>query len=85
MFTIPANLTYVSNRDGALILDKPKNAMTPLNSTGAYIWQRLGQGIALDDIIAELANETESDPKAIAADVGLFLEDLKSLGLLREA
>lgn len=84
MFTIPANLTYVSNRDGALILDKPKNAMTPLNSTGAYIWQRLERGTLPDDIVAELANETDSDPKAVAADVNLFLEDLKSQDLLRE-
>jgi hypothetical protein len=84
MFTIPENLTYVSNRDGALILDKPKNAMTPLNSTGAYIWQRLEQGTSPDDIVNELASETESDPKVVAADVNLFLEDLKSQGLLRE-
>ena len=84
MFTIPENLTYVSNRDGALILDKPKNAMTPLNSTGAYIWQRLEQGTSPDDIVNGLASETDSDPKVVAADVNLFLEDLKSQGLLRE-
>lgn len=82
MFMIPANLRYATNRDGAVILDVSNNAITPLNSTGAYIWQRLERGMLLDDIITELARETDTDREIVAADVGRFMENLKSQRLV---
>ena len=85
MLRIPVDLRFVANRDGALILDTPQNAMTPLNSTGAYVWQRLERGMALDDIVTELANETNTDRERVAEDVGRFLENLKSRRLLAGA
>lgn len=82
MFRIPANLRYATNRDGAVILDVANNAITPLNSTGAYIWQRLESGMPLDDIITELARETDTDREIVAGDVGRFMENLKSQHLV---
>jgi hypothetical protein len=82
MFMIPANLRYATNRDGAVILDVSNNAIIPLNSTGAYIWQRLERGMLLDDIVTELARETDTDREIVAADVGRFMENLKSQRLV---
>jgi hypothetical protein len=78
MLTIPGHLKSVVNRDGAIILDTPNNAITPLNSTGAFIWERLERGTVLDDIITELAQETSTDRATVAADVGLFVSELKT-------
>jgi hypothetical protein len=58
----------VVDQDGAVILDIPRNAMTTLNSTGAYIWQRLNQGMSLDAIVAQLANDT--DTSSVTTTVG---------------
>jgi hypothetical protein len=82
MLTIPRTLRSVVNRDGAVILDIPHNAATPLNSTGAYIWQRLERGMPVDEIVAQLARETNTDIETVAADVDRFVETLKSRHLL---
>ena len=85
MLTIPMNLKHAVNRDGAIILDTPNNAMTPLNSTGAYIWQRLERGILLGDIVKELASETGVEQTIVAADVDRFIDELKARRLLLES
>jgi Coenzyme PQQ synthesis protein D (PqqD) len=85
MPVIPTNLKHVVNSDGALILDALRNAMTPLNSTGAYVWQRLERGMLLEDIVTELANETGADRARVAVDIDHFIDDLKSRHLLMES
>lgn len=82
MLTIPRNLKSVVDRDGAIILDTPNNLMTPLNSTGAYVWRGLERGMMLDDIVAQLARETNTDIAIVAVDVDRFMEQLKSRHLL---
>ena len=72
----------VKYKDIAVILDIPRNAMTTLNPTGAYIWQRLEQGMRLDEIVTELASETGTDEAVVAKDVDAFMEELKSKHLL---
>jgi hypothetical protein len=82
MVTTPAHLRSIVDHDGAVILDIQHNAVTPLNSTGAYIWQRLEQGMLVDDIVAQLARATNTEIEIVAADVDRFLEKLKSRHLL---
>ncbi|HUZ96182.1 MAG TPA: PqqD family protein [Edaphobacter sp.] len=82
MAAMPAHLRSIVDHDGAVILDIKHNAATPLNSTGAYIWQRLEQGMLVDDIVAQLARETNTEIEIVAADVDRFLEKLKSRHLL---
>jgi len=82
MAAMPAHLRSIVDHDGAVILDIQHNAATPLNSTGAYIWQRLEQGMLVDDIVAQLARETNTEIEIVAADVDRFLEKLKSRHLL---
>jgi hypothetical protein len=78
MLTNMPNIRSVVDQDGAVILDIPRNAMTTLNSTGAYIWQCLNQGMSLDAIVAQLANDTGTDATVVTVDVATFMEELKS-------
>jgi hypothetical protein len=82
MVKIPRELRSIVDHDGAVILDIPRNAITALNPTGAYIWQRLARGVLIDAIVRELSQETGTDETAVAADVDAFMEELKSKHLV---
>jgi hypothetical protein len=82
MFSSPANLRTVVNRDGAAILDVPRNQITTLNSTGGFIWDRLQQGRTVEQAIQDLAIESNTDPAIVERGVRAFLEQLKSEHLL---
>jgi len=82
MAILAAHLRSIVDHDGAVILDFKRDAMLTLNSTGGYVWERLRQGIQVDDIIRELASETGADPMIVDRDVQSFLDELKSKHLL---
>ncbi|MGD0941455.1 MAG: PqqD family protein [Terracidiphilus sp.] len=75
-------LRTVTNQDGAAILDVPRHQITTLNSTGGFIWQRLQQGLSVEQVIRDLATETDTDPATVEKDVHSFLEQLRSKQLL---
>jgi hypothetical protein len=62
--------------DGAMILNISADEVITLNATGGYIWARLEEGIAIDEIVARLAAETGHDAVAVATDVHEFLAQL---------
>jgi hypothetical protein len=82
MITSGANLRSVVDRDGAVILDMERNAISTLNPTGAYVWEGLQQGKLIDEIIENLARETGADSSIVVRDVNAFLEELKLKHLL---
>jgi hypothetical protein len=71
MATMPAHLRSIVDHHGAVILDSSRNAMTILDATGAYVWQRLNRGMPLDTIVAELARDTASTHEQLPGP-GLF-------------
>lgn len=75
-------LRTVTNQDGAAILDVPRHQITTLNSTGGFIWQRLQQGLSAEQVIRDLASESDTDPAIVERDVHSFLEQLRSKQLL---
>ena len=75
-------LRTVTNQDGAAILDIPRHQITTLNSTGGFIWQRLEQGLSVEQVIRDLATESNTDPAIVEKDVQSFLEQLRSKQLL---
>lgn len=77
-----AHLRSIIDHDGAVILDIEHDAMLTLNSTGGYVWEKLKQGKLIDEIISELAKETNTDPTTVDRDVQAFLDELKSKHLL---
>ena len=82
MPSIPPHLQSVVNQDGAAILDVPRHQITTLNSTGGFIWQRLQQGLSVEQVIHDLATESDTHPAIVEKDVHLFLEQLQSKQLL---
>ena len=78
-----SKLRTVINPDGAAILDIPRNQITTLNSTGGFIWERLQQGLPVEQIVDALARESNTDPLIVEKDVNTFLEQLQSKHLLR--
>ena len=82
MFTPTRHLCSIIDHDGAVILDISRNSMIALNQTGAYIWQRLREGMDLDTITTMLARETNTDEISVSTDVAAFLEELKSRHLV---
>ena len=71
------HLRSVVDQDGAVILDMERNAMSTLNSTGAYVWDGLQRGQSIDEIIESLARETGTDRLLVDQDVHAFMHDLK--------
>ena len=82
MITVTPNLKSIVDHDGAVILDISRNSMTTLDTTGAYVWNRLRKGLAVDAIVAELARDTGADQEMIAKDVDEFMDQLKSRHLV---
>jgi hypothetical protein len=78
MTTGSSQLHTVVDQDGAAILDIEHGLISTLNSTGAYVWQRLERGEPIETIIANLARETGEDLLVVARDVREFTETLKS-------
>ena len=70
------------NRDGAVILDTCRGMISTLNSTGAYIWEALGQGDTVSSIVSQLATETGERPETIETDVQEFIHCLEVNNLL---
>jgi hypothetical protein len=82
MFATPPHIRSVVDQDGAVILDIKRDAMLILNATGSYVWQRLQQGALFDEIVRDLARDTNSDTTRIECDVREFVEQLKSKQVL---
>lgn len=75
-------LHTVVNPDGAAILDIPRNQITTLNSTGAFVWDRLQQGVSIEQLIHDLSVESNTDSRVVERDLDVFLEQLRSHQLL---
>jgi len=77
-----AQLSFIVDADGATVLDVEHDAILSLNSTGAYVWERLQQGKDVDEIVRHLASDTGVDMPVVDRDVRAFLEQLKAKHLL---
>ena len=82
MVEIVPHIRSIVDHDGAVILDIPRNTMTTLDSTGAYVWERLQGGLQVDAIVRELAHDTGVEESVVAKDVEEFMEQLKSKHLV---
>lgn len=82
MPAIKPDLRSLVTAEGAMILDIAADEMTTLNPTGGYVWARLREGKTIDQIVADLANDTGQDAAAIASDVHKFVEQLMEKDLV---
>lgn len=79
-----AHLSTMINEDGCAILEASMGTITTLNSTGAFIWQALERGEALDTITANLARETGEPLRNVKPDVLKFVDAMKKAHLLAD-
>lgn len=80
---IPAHLHSVVDPDGAAILDIDRGLISTLNPTGAYVWQALQRGEAVETIVTNLARETGEQATTVERDVRDFIGRLKEQHLLK--
>lgn len=81
MASTQAELRSVVTADGAAILDVRRGTISPLNDTGAYVWQALQRGENTEVIAQNLARETGAALDVVQRDVQLFVEALKGRDL----
>ena len=62
----------------------PENCVFPLNETGVFIWERLSQGVPLDETARALAETFAVDPAAAQADCREYAGELLAQQLLEE-
>lgn len=63
---------------------KAFDGMLRLNETGAFLWNKLLVGSTAADLAADLVKEYDVDIETAAADVGDFLETVRSVGFVEE-
>jgi hypothetical protein len=65
---------------GAKVMDM--NSLITLNATGRRVWELLEEDRSLEDLAAVVAQEFDVDQETGRADIQVFLDDLKQMGLL---
>ena len=78
MLSTPTNLRTIANSDGAAILDVSSNQITTLNSTGSFIWARLQEGLAVQEIVNQIARASDMEITLVEREVIAFVDDLKA-------
>jgi hypothetical protein len=68
---------------GAVLLNLDTAAYHGLNQTGSVIWETVGDGKPLGDVVPEVAALFEDAPPALTTEVTAFIEDLVERDLLR--
>jgi len=79
---IRENLRTILDQDGAAILDVSRNEITTLNSSGAFVWERLERGYTADGIVDELASMCHADRATVSDSVYRFLHELDAKHLI---
>jgi hypothetical protein len=68
---------------GAVLLNLDTSAYHGLNQTGSAIWEAVGEGKAIDELVPEVASNFDDAPPSMPAEVTAFIEDLLERDLLR--
>ena len=60
------------------------NGMMNLNETGAFLFEKMIDGISRDDLIKALTDEYDVDDETAAEDVDAFIEKVKEQDLFED-
>ena len=58
------------------------NGIIKLNDTGRFLWDRLSQGVEMDELVDAILSEYEIDRETAAADVASFVNTLKGANII---
>jgi hypothetical protein len=73
----------LADEGGAVLLNLDTAAYHGLNQTGSMIWETVGDGKPLGEVVPQVAALFEDAPPALGQEVTLFIEDLVERDLLR--
>lgn len=82
MYSISEDVRTTYNEDGAVLLALGRGAVLRLNATGALVFQRLQQGVAEPQIVAEVCDRFGILPRTAEEDISVFLNAIEQLGLV---
>jgi hypothetical protein len=68
---------------GAVLLNLDTAAYHGLNQTGSAIWETVGEGKPLGEVVPQVAALFDDPPPTLAQEVTMFIEDLVERDLLR--
>jgi hypothetical protein len=75
----------IENADGELIvLDKAAGKVHQLNSSAAFVWNCLSDGLAIDEIALMLSEAFDVGPEAALSDVQSAVAQFEGLSLVVE-
>jgi hypothetical protein len=71
------------DRGGAVLLNLETAAYHGLNETGSLIWETVGSGMTIDELVPRVAVHFEEAPPSLHTEIDAFVEDLVRRDLLR--
>jgi hypothetical protein len=75
----------IESADGELIvLDKAAGKVHQLNSSASFVWNCLGDGLAVDEIALKLSEAFDVEPETALSDVKATLAQFEGLSLVVE-
>ena len=75
-YAVSPHVRFMSDKDGAVLLDLHGGRYYSLNPVGALIWEKLAGGAALPQIEATLVRDLGASADTVTADVAKFVETL---------
>ena len=58
------------------------NGVVTLNATGRRVWELLAEDRPVDELVATIADEFDTDRERVRIDVQTFLDEVTHMGLL---
>ena len=77
-------LTWREIDDELVVLDVVRSNYLATNEAGRLLWDSLASGTTRDELVRELSDAFELEPKTASADVDRFLAELRAQSLLHE-
>jgi hypothetical protein len=65
-----------------IVLDMASERYLSIDKIGAQVWDSLGSGAAVQQIVGDISAKYQADQKTVEIDVHSFIESLKNLGLI---
>ena len=79
----PDAVKAVASAEGLVLLDIPKGIFFRSNHVGARIWSRLLEGVTIDQVVEEIAEEFGIPREIVSRDVHEFLQSLAERNYLQ--
>jgi hypothetical protein len=76
------NLTWREVGDEVVVLDLSSSTYLAVNGSGAVLWKALAEGASAGELQDTLMRQYDIEADTARRDVGAFLDDLRSRGLL---